>query len=138
MTRSRSCCAAPKEGSKRQEIPSHSSTQYVPFVLGFEGDYNNRVHQSGTGLFMDNAAGLQSTDTIWDDMNSGELEWLPPNAPHRDVDLEILQADREGYVKGYLVSPSTIYGMASGKLVDAGLQNKHSIQTSALIAASLG
>lgn len=96
------------------------------------------IHTSGTGLFMDNAAGLRSTDAIWDDTNSDELERLPPNAPHRDVDLEILQADREGYVKGYLVSPSTIYGMASGKFVDAGLQNKHSIQIPALVVASLG
>jgi len=96
------------------------------------------IHTSGTGLFVDKAAGLRSTDTIWDDANSDQLEQLSPSAPHRDVDLEILQADKEGYVKGYLIAPSTIYGMASGKFVDAGLQNKHSIQIPALVVASLG
>jgi len=96
------------------------------------------IHTSGTGLFVDKAAGLRTGGPIWDDSNSDQLEQLPPSAPHRDVDLEILQADKEGYVRGYLITPSTIYGMASGKLVDAGLQNKHSIQLPSLIIASLG
>ena len=53
------------------------------------------------------------------------------------MDLEIIQADKEGYVRAYLVNPSTIYGMASGKCVDAGLANKHSIQVPLLINAAL-
>lgn len=43
----------------------------------------------------------------------------------------------EGYVKTYIVVPSTIYGIAVSRFVDAGVQNKHSIQLPALIAASL-
>jgi len=96
------------------------------------------IHTSGTGLLVDNAAGLRTTDTIWDDANPDQLDQLPPTAPHRDVDLEIIQADKEGYVKGYIVAPSLIYGIASGKFVDAGLQNKHSIAIPLLVAASLG
>jgi len=95
------------------------------------------IHTSGTGLFADDAAGLRATETVWDDANPDQLEQLAPSAPHRNVDLEILQADKEGYVKAYLITPSTIYGVASGKFVDAGLQNKHSIQIPALIVASL-
>jgi hypothetical protein len=43
----------------------------------------------------------------------------------------------EGYVKIYLVLPSTIYGIASGVLVEKGIENPHSIQVPALIQASL-
>lgn len=128
----------PNEGSKRRENLLFSSTQYVYAALEVERAYLLELHQSGTGLFADKAAGLRTTDTIWDDSNSDQLEQLSPSAPHRDVDLEILQADKEGYVRGYLITPSTIYGMASGKFVDAGLQNKHSIQMPALVIASLG
>jgi hypothetical protein len=42
-----------------------------------------------------------------------------------------------GYVKTFLILPSTIYGIASGILVDQGIQNAHSIQIPKLIEASL-
>lgn len=42
-----------------------------------------------------------------------------------------------GYVKSYIVLPSTIYGLATGKLVDMGIQNRHSVQIPFLINASL-
>ena len=32
-----------------------------------------------------------------------------------------------GYVKVYIVSPSMIYGIATGELVEEGIQNPHSI-----------
>jgi hypothetical protein len=42
-----------------------------------------------------------------------------------------------GYVKSYIILPSTIYGLATGKLVDIGVQNRHSVQMPFLINASL-
>lgn len=42
-----------------------------------------------------------------------------------------------GYVKTYIVLPSTTYGIATGKLVDLGIQNPYSIQIPDLISASL-
>ncbi|KAF9449168.1 NAD(P)-binding protein [Macrolepiota fuliginosa MF-IS2] len=95
------------------------------------------IHTSGTGVLNDNAAGLKATDVVWDDANPNQIEQLPPTASHRDVDLEVIQADKEGYVRTYIVAPATVYGIASGKFVDAGLQNKHSIQIPALISASV-
>ncbi|KAF9443686.1 NAD(P)-binding protein [Macrolepiota fuliginosa MF-IS2] len=95
------------------------------------------IHTSGTGVLADNAAGLKATDVIWDDANANQIEQLPPTAPHRDVDLKITEADKEGYVRAYIIAPATIYGIASGKFVDAGLQNKHSIQLPTLIGASI-
>lgn len=95
------------------------------------------IHTSGTGLLSDNAAGLRDSDIIWDDADADQLEKLAPTAPHRDVDLELIKADQEGYVKAYLVTPATVYGLASGRFVDAGLIHKHSIQLPSLIEASL-
>lgn len=42
-----------------------------------------------------------------------------------------------GYVKTYIVLPSTIYGRAVGSLVDAGLQNNRSQQIPGLVRISL-
>jgi hypothetical protein len=46
-------------------------------------------------------------------------------------------ASLPGYAKTYIVMPSTIYGIATGKLVDLGIQNIHSEQIPALIKVSL-
>lgn len=96
------------------------------------------IHTSGTGVLTDNAAGEYTTDTIYDDLNPDQIETLPDTQLHRDVDLTLLRADEEGYIKLYLVIPSTIYGIAKGKLVEAGIQNPHSIQVPELIRAALG
>lgn len=42
-----------------------------------------------------------------------------------------------GYMKTYLVLPSTVYGIASGPLVEAGIMNPYSQQLPALIKAAL-
>jgi hypothetical protein len=42
-----------------------------------------------------------------------------------------------GYVNTYIILPSTIYGLASGPLVEMDLQNAHSKQIPALVKASL-
>src|ERR1700685_4267582 len=97
-------------------------------------------------------------DTIYNDNDADQMESLPPSNLHRNVDLEIMQADKEGsyvpldincestdvlriisigYVKAYIVLPSTIYGIATGQLVDLGIQNIHSQQIPALIKVSL-
>jgi hypothetical protein len=93
--------------------------------------------KSGLTAFADDAAGLHSTDVVWDDANPDQIAQLPLTAPHRDVDLEITQADDDGYVRTYIVMPATVYGIASGKFVNAGLMNKHSIRIPALITISL-
>ena len=36
------------------------------------------------------------TDTIFDDSNPDQIESIPPDAFHRNVDLAIVQADKEG------------------------------------------
>ncbi|KAF8149876.1 hypothetical protein B0H34DRAFT_678825 [Crassisporium funariophilum] len=95
------------------------------------------IHTSGTGVLTDDAAGDKTTDTIYDDSNPDQIESLPDTQLHRNVDLELVRADKEGYIKSYIVIPSTIYGIASGELVEKGIQNAHSIQVPELIRAAL-
>ena len=106
-------------------------------------------------MLIDNAAGDYATDTIYDDANPDQIESLPDTQIHRNVDLELIKADKEGaiavfffqfqfiliylsgYVKVYIILPSTIYGIATGALVEAGIQNPHSQQVPGLIKISL-
>ena len=45
---------------------------------------------------MDNAVGLQETNTIYVDANVEQIESLPDTAVHRSVDLEVVAADKNG------------------------------------------
>ena len=45
---------------------------------------------------MDNARGLYATETIYYDSDVQQIESLPDTQLHRDVDLEIVGADKEG------------------------------------------
>ncbi|EMD33972.1 hypothetical protein CERSUDRAFT_117492 [Gelatoporia subvermispora B] len=101
------------------------------------GDLPILIHTSGTGVLTDDARGMYATDTIYSDMNVEQIESLPPTALHRNVDLEIVSADKQGYLRSYIILPSTIYGLATGPLVEAGVANPHSIQIPYLIKASL-
>ncbi|GLB40153.1 putative NAD-P-binding protein [Lyophyllum shimeji] len=95
------------------------------------------IHTSGTGVLADDAAGMYASTKIYDDLNPDDIDSLPPTQLHRPVDMAVINADKKGYVRTYIVAPSTIYGIANTKLVDLGVQNPHSIQIPALVDASL-
>lgn len=88
-------------------------------------------------MLADNAAGLFAGDKIYNDASVEDIESLPTTQIHRPVDVIVVEADKAGYVKTYIIVPSTIYGIASNPLVDAGIQNPHSIQIPQLIRASV-
>jgi len=96
------------------------------------------IHTSGTGLISESANGMFASETIYDDTNVEQMRSIVPTAKHRDVDFAVAEADEQGYARTYIVVPSTIYGLASGPLVDAGISNRFSIQIPGLIRASLG
>jgi hypothetical protein len=45
---------------------------------------------------MDDAVGDHTTDVIYDDSNPDQIETLADTQPHRNVDLALLKADKEG------------------------------------------
>ncbi|KAJ7727296.1 hypothetical protein DFH07DRAFT_231635 [Mycena maculata] len=95
------------------------------------------IHTSGTGVLSDSSDGMYPSSTIYSDLNISQLETLSPDQPHRNVDLTLVQADSKGYVKTYIILPSTIYGFASGPLVENGLQNPRSQQIPRLVDVGL-
>ncbi|KAG6327950.1 hypothetical protein ID866_11139 [Astraeus odoratus] len=95
------------------------------------------IHTSGTGVLIDNALGRYPTDAVYDDLDPDQIESLAPTQLHRNVDLAIVQADKEHYIKSFIILPSTIYALAKSKLVDLGIQNPRSIQIPQLIRAGL-
>ncbi|KAF4612137.1 hypothetical protein D9613_004521 [Agrocybe pediades] len=105
----------------------HDATGSVPIL----------IHTSGTGFLIDDAKGLYATETIYDDLKSDQINALPDTQFHRNIDLEILRADEAGYIKSYIVLPSTIWGISDGPLVKKGIQNPISMQVPQLIRASL-
>ncbi|EGN98930.1 hypothetical protein SERLA73DRAFT_181658 [Serpula lacrymans var. lacrymans S7.3] len=95
------------------------------------------IHTSGTGVLMDKAAGKYAYDTIYDDTDVEQLETLPDTQIHRNVDLLIIEADKQGYARTHIVLPSIVYARATGKLVDLGIQNPISILIPRLVRSSL-
>ncbi|KAG6888925.1 hypothetical protein C0995_004938 [Termitomyces sp. Mi166 len=92
---------------------------------------------STIGVLIDNANGQYAGKDVYSDLDLEKLESLPDSQPHRNVDLTLVDADNRGYVKTYIVLPGTIYGLATGPLVDLGLQNPHSQQIPAMVKIAL-
>ncbi|KIP10737.1 hypothetical protein PHLGIDRAFT_210748 [Phlebiopsis gigantea 11061_1 CR5-6] len=103
------------------------------------GDVPILIHTSGTGIltYGNQTYGNATTDVIYDDSDFDQVANFDPAAFHRHVDNAVFEADKEGYSRTYIVLPSTIYGLAENPLVDAGIQNKHSIAAPVLIKAAL-
>ena len=93
--------------------------------------------QSGTVVITDDARGMYPGDVIYNDTNVEQIKSIPDTAFHRNVDLLVVHADLEGYVRSHIILPSTIYGIATHALVNAGVSNAHSIQIPILVRASL-
>ena len=97
---------------------------------------------------------MYCSDLVYDDIKPDQIEALPSTQPHRPVDIKIVEADAQGsfgdlihfqnvlrlipgYLKSYIVIPGTVYGIASGPFIDAGIQNPYSVQVPLLIKVSL-
>ena len=88
-------------------------------------------------MLVDDAKGMHPTDIVYDDADAVQMASLAPTQMHREVDLELIKADEEGYIKSYIVLPSTIYGVAKNKLTALKVANDRSQQIPQLVGASL-
>ncbi|KAJ7885496.1 NAD-P-binding protein [Mycena olivaceomarginata] len=94
------------------------------------------IHMSGTGCLGDRAKGEFSSQTIYNDLDIAQIETLPATQPHRNVDLAIVEADRQGYTNTYIVIPGLVYGAPRGILAQANVQNPTNFAITAYIKAS--
>ncbi|KAK7044259.1 hypothetical protein VNI00_007981 [Paramarasmius palmivorus] len=95
------------------------------------------INTSGTGVLMDKALGMYASQVIYNDEDAKQLEGLPPSQPHRIVDLAIVEADKAGYIKSYIILPSTIYSIAKNPFIDEGISHPYSQQIPGLIKVAL-
>lgn len=49
-----------------------------------------------TGVLADKAGGNYQTETIYNDADADQIETIAPTQPHRNVDLELIDADKQG------------------------------------------
>lgn len=97
------------------------------------------IHTSGAGVLTSASKGTglppskEPEAAIWDDADTARHVAIPPDAPHRLVDLKVLAATDEGIVRGALVVPPTVFGRGVGPLAERRL----SIQIPRLIYRAL-
>jgi len=92
------------------------------------------IHTSGTAVVCDlPTGGFQETSKkIWDDSKPEDIKAIRPEQPHRNVDLAIFDAGKGGHFIGYIIAPSTIYGIAFDNPA-----NQISLQVPMLIRAAV-
>ncbi|KAJ7610622.1 hypothetical protein DFH06DRAFT_1065094 [Mycena polygramma] len=96
------------------------------------------IHVSGVGAIADcTVYGRHPNSPTYDDSDAAQMATIAPTQLHRPVDLEILAADDTGYIKSYIVLPTTVYGLAKGPLVEAGIQKEQTGLMPLIIGASL-
>ncbi|TFY62534.1 hypothetical protein EVJ58_g3799 [Rhodofomes roseus] len=95
------------------------------------------IHTSGTGEISEMAYGKYTAETVWSDLDVGQLKSVEPTAFHRGVDLAVVHADEEGYARTHIIMPGVIYGIATGPVFEAGIAKAISKDVPGLIKASL-
>ncbi|KAF5346667.1 hypothetical protein D9758_013214 [Tetrapyrgos nigripes] len=95
------------------------------------------IHTSGTAVYVELTGGIYSTEVIYDDTNPEQIDSIAPTQPHRNVDIEILAAEKDGHFKSCIILPPTVYGTATGPLFDSKISNPHSIQIPMMIKIAM-
>lgn len=113
-------------------LMSPSREQVPRILLSHLSCYSN----SFLAVLGDKAAGQHSDAPIYSDLDVPLLDSIPITQPHRDIDLTVLAGDAEGYVRAWIVMPSTVWGRLTGPLVDDGISNAKSQQIPRLVRIS--
>ena len=62
-----------------------------------------------TGIIIDDARGLHGDHRQYSDLETDVLNAIPITALHRNVDISIIEADKAGYVRAYIITPGIIF-----------------------------
>ncbi|KAI7480493.1 NAD dependent epimerase/dehydratase family protein [Hortaea werneckii] len=76
------------------------------------GQMTTYIHTSGTSVLDDGAAGMHKSDKVYHDNVKSEIDSVPDNAPHREIDLAITRAQKDlgDKAKIAIMIPPLIYG----------------------------
>lgn len=77
-----------------------------------KGQATTFIHTSGTSVLDDGANGQFKSDKVYHDSNHSEIDSVPDGAPHREIDLAIVKAQKDLGEKAKLaiMIPPLIYG----------------------------
>lgn len=104
------------------DIVFHTATaDHVPSAVAILDGIKDRatkglstiyIHTSGTSVLDDNAQGGEKSDKVYYDNKREEIDSVPDNAPHREIDLTIVRAQKEigARAKIAIMIPPLIYG----------------------------
>ncbi|KIY71725.1 hypothetical protein CYLTODRAFT_389922 [Cylindrobasidium torrendii FP15055 ss-10] len=96
------------------------------------------VHFSGCAIVVDKSVGKYKSDVVTDDADTAAMAAIPDDAPHRNVDLEVLKAHAEGYIDSYIIIPGALYGDVDNVLSKSGIQRANKPVSVAHIAPVVG
>ncbi|KAF2105046.1 NAD(P)-binding protein, partial [Rhizodiscina lignyota] len=70
------------------------------------------IHTSGTSVLADGAKGMHKSDKVYHDNVRSEVDSVPDTAPHRQIDLAIIRAQKaiREKAKIAIMTPPLIYG----------------------------
>jgi len=64
-------------------------------------------------MITDDARGLTSEHITYSDFDTERLNALPDTIIHRNVDIPVVEADKAGYVRTYIIIPSKYFSAAA-------------------------
>lgn len=124
-----------KLASEHDVVINISNSDNVPLIKAILAGLENRardepgvsqkpilIHTSGTGLLCKEIDGVFREGKIYDDNIIEDTKEIPDTAVHRNVDLEIFSAAKNGLVDAYIVAPCMIYGKCRGPLPHPSMQ----------------
>lgn len=65
---------------------------------------------------MDNAMGMHGDHPVYSDLDIDAIEAVPDTQFHRNVDIPIIAADKEGYLMSYIIAPGNIPSPVPSKI----------------------
>ena len=106
------------------DVVFHTATaDHIPSVVAIIDGIRERaaqglstvyIHTSGTSVLDDGAKGTRVSDKVYHDDKQEEIDSVPDNAPHRQIDLTIVEAQKDigAKAKMAIMIPPLIYGCA--------------------------
>ncbi|KAJ9607059.1 hypothetical protein H2200_008131 [Cladophialophora chaetospira] len=112
-----------RQHTAASDITIHAATaDHLPSVQAVLSGVRDRVsqgketifiHTSGTSCLVDNSRGMYITEKIYSDTNPSDIDSIPDDAPHREIDLAIIRARKDLGVaaKVIIIFPTLVYGV---------------------------
>ncbi|KAF9359059.1 K(+)/H(+) antiporter [Mortierella sp. AD094] len=116
-----------REASNADVVLSFADANHLPSIKAILKGLQHRprladgcrrpifIHTSGSALLLDGVYGNVVGMTVYRDDDYALIATIPPTAPNRDLDLEVVSPSLVGHVDTYIVSPPTIWGYDTGK-----------------------